>query len=142
MNEKFDAKGFAELSPEESEELRNQVLGSTDDPTAKELFEKAVPKNGKIEEKPPRPEAEKPNADPFDEWREPSERSPQNAPREMSSATSTVQSVLNFLVRLLRRSRTVLSKPSIQSVLYLLLALAAGLFIGWLLISDPSPIII
>jgi hypothetical protein len=150
MNEKtpennHNAEGFTPFSDEEITAVNSRIKTETSDPIVEKIVDHAFP---------PRVNSDKPNAqaDAPQEAKDQPEKPGIKAQSDISQdrpQAGNPGKYNKFLGQVGKRvqiicqySRASLEKRSIRYLLCIILALLAGLFLGWLLVPTPPPVII
>ena len=140
-----DAEGFAPFSNEELTALKSRIQNETSDPVVKKIIDRAFT---------PQENSDEPNvmADTPQEVKDQPEHpgikgqpgSTQDRRQEdYQGKNKTIFSQKGKRIQIIHGYiKTILKKSSIRYLIYMMLVLLIGLFLGWLLVPIPPPFII
>ena len=142
MEGKLNVEGFETLSSEEREELRRHVHENTDDETAKDIFDDAVPGAGEESENESPAEPSKPESDPFEKYHKDSTPSSQGDSPQQSFMSTLVQYLSSHVSSFYVKAKDMLTKTSVKLVLMYIALLIIGVLIGCLITPKQPPIVL
>lgn len=145
MDDHHEAEGFEPLTDEERSALKSKIKNDSTDPILNDIVDKAFLTEGNTTESDEMQKTTpniKDKQEPLRSKRQSEIQHDQNQEQRKNQAqiapevrNERLRTILNYALKLLK-------KTSIRYVVLIIVAILLGLFLGWLLVPTPPPVII